>query len=193
MKPQVLRASDVPYNEIGDVWPMEQLLGDASYNNYNNHRKGAVELLDPLYSRPYSTLNTSSMGRRSDLPYIAGPSKLEYAPYLDEEPDSIFERSVPFSLATQNHQSSKNVSELPERFPAEDPRELGPFRDAIMTCSDSCDEKCGKMCRKTRAEKIKDKFVASPDPQQGKATKRIKEEYVPLTHNFLQAELTNAA
>ncbi|MCJ1245664.1 hypothetical protein MMC30_002868 [Trapelia coarctata] len=183
MQIQIMRASNATYNDTDNVPEMQQELIDASFYDHNSHHADFTQLRDPsFYLTPISTLNRCSIGRPSNIP-VAGGFRLEYIPYINVEDDSLFECSVPLPFAAQLQESRRNDPELPNRFRQEDQGEQAPrlkIRHATMSrCNKECDKHCKRSCSKTRLSRVEgcgDNFVAGPDPEQSKATKRIKEE-----------------
>jgi hypothetical protein len=201
MQMQVMRASDSPYNEIEDLSEMEHMLRGTMYNDH--HHAGAAEPEDPFYLAPYSTFYMGSMGRPSDLPYVAGAFNSEYAPYLDEEEDMLFEPTIPLPfVAAQTQECGGNISELPVRAQqqgqgrSEQGGHCGiQIREAIFPrkkkkknsktvrpdYDDSEDEKedgdpLVTWSNVGSSQKVKLSFVPSPIPQENTAAKRVQGE-----------------
>ena len=200
MQVQIMRASGASYEETNDPSKLEQELLGASYNTTSRHHVEGTQLQDSsFYLTPVSTLNRCSISRPSDLPVAGGLTTPEYIPCIAEEHDDrLFEDSIPLPFDSQPHESRRGCLQLPKRFRQEDQiDQKGPFREAVMKgCSEEdCDEDCKNSCGKTKVSRTKGgmkKFVPSPDPKRSKATKKINQEYVQLTHNLLHAKLTDA-
>lgn len=183
MQMQVMRASDSPYNETEDLSEMEHMLCGTMYNDH--HHAGAAEPEDPFYLAPYSTFYMGSMGRPSDLPYVAGAFKSEYAPYLDEEEDMLFEPTIPLPfVAAQTQECRTDISELPVRAQQQGQgrsEQGGHFelkiREAIFPNEEEENGDPWVRCENVgSSQAVNESFVPSPIPQENTAVKRLKGE-----------------
>lgn len=197
----VRRTHNSPYEEAEDLSRMNRLLFGAEYTDCHNHDAGAVQLKDPIYQLPYSTLNTLSAGRAPGQRYVAGGFEPEIAPYpdnLDEDTLWCTTASVSIShMAAPQNQArgwKEHVSQLGQKVSQEgqarSKQEMPPSVAMREVASPREFEKCPirevAFLRKDEREPIGKSYdswselvgknLVVPDPHQSTAFKSYKEE-----------------
>lgn len=184
-----MRAFDSHYSARENISEMEQTLHGTIFSDC--HHGGAAEQEDPFYLVPNSSFNTGSLGWPSDLPYLAGPFRQEHGPYLDEQEDLLFERSIPLPhMPAQSQEQSRDVSEHPARLAQPSQMDSGQqrhprfqIREATFLRQPKGDNEEGedgdgpkRPQHVSLSKEVGGNFVPSPAPQQDTAAKRVKGE-----------------